>query len=142
VDRFHRAAAYPYARPDHSYVYDDGATVALDEFPGEVTAGRTPVLAFGSNAAPEQLRRKFGATPDTVIPVIRADLADFDVVYSAHLTAYGAVPATLAPSPGARLQTWVTWLDDAQLATCTKARWSPAGACRAAHRGVLRGGRR
>lgn len=116
MDRLHRATAYPNDRPDFSYVYDDGAIVALADWPGEAAAGRTPVLAFGSNAAPEQLSRKFGGVPGTVIPVVQAYLADFDVVYSAHLTAYGAVPATLASSPGTHLQTWINWLDDQQLA--------------------------
>jgi len=112
----HRATNYPYDRPDHSYVYDDGEITALDAWPGDLTTARVPVLAFGSNAAPEQLRRKFADVAGTVIPVIQADLADFDVVYSAHLTAYGAVPATLAPSPGTTLHTWITWLDADQLA--------------------------
>ncbi len=111
----HRATNYPYDRPDQSYVYDDGEITAFDVWPGEIAAGRTPVLAFGSNAAPEQLRRKFGDLAGTVIPVIQADLTNFDVVYSAHLTAYGAVPATLAPSPGTTLHTWITWLDEGQL---------------------------
>ena len=31
-----------------------------------------------------------------------ATLADFEVVYSAHLSSYGAIPATLQYSPGAR----------------------------------------
>ncbi len=110
-----RATNYPYDRPDQSYVYDDGEITAFEAWSGEITAGRTPVLAFGSNAAPEQLRRKFGDLAGTVIPIIQADLADFDVVYSAHLTAYGAVPATLAPSLGTTLHTWISWLDERQL---------------------------
>jgi hypothetical protein len=115
VARHHRALAYPYDRPGFSYLYDDGEVRRLESPEADFSAGRTAVLAFGSNAAPEQLKRKFGEIPGSVIPVVQAELADFDVVYSAHLTSYGTIPATLAPSPGVRLQTWVTWLDDAQL---------------------------
>ena len=60
------------------------------------------LLAYGSNASVAGLSRKLAAGLDgTVVPVARASLADFDVVYSAHLTSYGAVPATLQHSPGA-----------------------------------------
>jgi len=116
VARHHRALAYPYDRPDFSYLFNDGKVRPLESRTVDVATGRTAVLAFGSNAAPEQLVRKFGEIPGSVIPVVQAELADFDVVYSAHLTSYGTIPATLAPSPGTRLQTWVTWLDDDQLA--------------------------
>ena len=61
------------------------------------------LLAYGSNASVAGLSRKLAADlHQSVIPVARACLADFDVVYSAHLTSYGAVPATLQHSPGAR----------------------------------------
>ena len=43
-------------------------------------------------------------------------LRDFDVVYSAHLSPYGAVPATLQRSPGTRVSVHVLHLDDCQLA--------------------------
>ena len=71
---------------------------------------RTPVLAYGSNAAPSQLARKYHHMPDAVIPVFQAFVSDIDVVYSAHLTRYGAIPATLAASPSTILQTSMTWL--------------------------------
>ena len=113
--RHRRAYDYPYDRPDFSYLYDNGEVRRLESWSADVTTGRTAVLAFGSNAAPEQLQRKFAEIPGTVIPVVQAELADFDVIYSAHLTSYGTIPATLAPSPGTRLHTWVTWLDNDQL---------------------------
>ena len=40
------------------------------------------------------------ALPGLEMPVERAELEDFDVVYSAHVSPYGAVPATLHESPG------------------------------------------
>ncbi len=75
-----------------------------------------PVLASGSNAAPAQLTRKYAGAADAVIPVTRARLAGFDSVYNAHIAAYGSVPATLFPSPGTVLTTFVTWLDGPALA--------------------------
>ena len=61
------------------------------------------LLAYGSNASVGGLSRKLAADLHAaVVPVARGRLADFDVVYSAHLTSYGAVPATLQHAPGAR----------------------------------------
>jgi len=76
----------------------------------------TPVLAYGSNGSVQQLVRKFsGFSTFTFIPVIKAKLYDFDVVYSAHFAAYGAVPLTLQFSKGTVLHTFITFLTDAQL---------------------------
>ncbi|HET6954131.1 MAG TPA: hypothetical protein VFI47_27445 [Acidimicrobiales bacterium] len=89
---------------------------------GGEPAGRTAVLAIGSNASPTQLDRKFAAaafadpaTPEGRIPVVPATVPDVDVVYAARVAHYGAVPATLAPSPGTVAQVFVTWLTPAQL---------------------------
>jgi hypothetical protein len=112
----HRARNYPYDRAAHSFVFDGGEVLPLGDGVDDFLVGKHPVLAFGSNAAPEQLQRKYRDWPDVRFVVTRATLQDYDVVYSAHLTSYGAVPATLASSPGTELQTWVTWLDDEQLA--------------------------
>lgn len=46
----------------------------------------------------------------------RAVLGDFDVVYAAHLSSYGSVPATFQASPGTDVTVFVLWLDEAQLA--------------------------
>lgn len=52
----------------------------------------TPVLAIGSNGAPSQLERKFPASdfPETVIPVVKCALMDFDVVYACHISGYAS----------------------------------------------------
>ena len=115
LDTFHRARNYPYDRAAHSFVFDRGEIQPLPTDVEDLLAGRHPVLAFGSNAAPEQLRRKYADHDEVLFVVTRATLKDYDVVYSAHLTSYGAVPATLAPSVGTVLETWITWLDDDQL---------------------------
>ena len=111
--RLARARGYPYQFPKHSFTYRDGNAAP---FVSEAIRGRTPVLAFGSNQSPERLQQKFGHTSGTVIPVQRAQLRDFDVVYAARITSYGAVPAMLQSHPGVNVSLAVTWLDDAQLA--------------------------
>lgn len=107
-----RARGYPYPFPRESFVWSDGEELPFD--PG-LREGRTPVLAFGSNQSPVQLARKFGHQTGHSIPVERAVLHGFDVVYSAHIAAYGAVPAMLQAAPGAAVDLAITWLDDVQL---------------------------
>jgi hypothetical protein len=94
-----RALAYPYATPDRSYLYRKGEALELPPG-GPDLAGRTPLLSYGANAAPEALARKLAPLPGVEMPVLRAELEGFDVVYSAHVSPYGAVPATLLESPG------------------------------------------
>ena len=79
-------------------------------------SGRRPVLAVGSNQSPEQLIRKFNGSDLGPIPVIRARLKDFDIVYSPHVASYGSIPATLRRSPGTRVTLFVNWLTPAQVA--------------------------
>ena len=138
------AKRYPFLRPGYSFLYADGealpllslgesleeAEVEIDGRP--VAAGtllrqreiatpaplsrRTPVLAYGANAAPERLKRKFAPFGQTVFPVLNARLYGFDIVYAAHISSYGAVPATLAPSPGTVCDIAITCLDERELA--------------------------
>ena len=110
--RLSRARGYPYSIPERSFVYRDRG---IGDFDPALLAGRTPVLAIGSNQSPQRLVQKFGHDASHVIPVQRARLADFDVVYSAHIASYGAVPAMLQTCAGAAVHVAVTWLDDTQL---------------------------
>ncbi len=112
AERIRHACAYPFARPACSYLFKGGGMQPLS--PG-ATEGRIPVLASGSNAAPLRLAAKFGGDDDA-IPVTRAVLHDFAVVFAGHFTGYGAIPATLAPQPGARTKIWITWLTPSQRA--------------------------
>jgi hypothetical protein len=114
-----RAITYPYAAPPHSYLYDASAPGLWRPLPADaaVLEGRTPVLAAGSNRAPERLAQKFQSLfPEARIPVTRAHLTGFDSVYCAHVTSYGSVPATLHPSPGTTVTLHITWLDADELA--------------------------
>lgn len=94
-----RALAYPFATPERSYLYRDGRAEELPAA-GPHLSGRTPLLSYGANAAPEALARKLASLPGLEMPVLRAELEGFDVVYSAHVSPYGAVPATLVENPG------------------------------------------
>jgi hypothetical protein len=116
VHPLHRAKAYPYRIPDYSYLLVDGSCQALPRgAPLPDLSGRRPVLACGSNQSPEQLGRKFGGGDGDAILVTRAWLEGFDVVYSAHFSSYGAIPATLQRAPGTTVGLSITWLTPTQL---------------------------
>lgn len=107
-----RAAGYPYDITAHSFTFADGAAAPFDP---DLRAGRRPVIGYGSNQSPIRLRQKYG-TDHAPIPVQRAWLDDHDVVYSAHFSSYGSLPAALRHVPGTRVAVAVNWLSDAELA--------------------------
>jgi len=74
------------------------------------------VLAVGSNQSPLQLARKFRGADWGEIPTARVHLQDFDTVYSAHVTGYGSIAATLHASPGTCVALYVNWMTSDQLA--------------------------
>jgi len=49
------------------------------------------------------------------LPMIYAELLDFDVVYSAHISPYGAVPSTLQRSPGTQAPVHIAYPTAEQL---------------------------
>ena len=135
------AKGYPYEAPASSYLFRQGAIDRSPpaEWPNDSFAGRFPVIAHGSNRAPEQLKRKYvpesgeqsrGIGSDRIpfeasalkpsrstddIPVTLTRLYDYEVVYSAHMTRYGAVAANLQHAPGAAVDIFITWLNAPQL---------------------------
>ncbi len=118
--RLARARDYPYDLRRESYLFAAGRVRPMPD-PGAARAARVPVLAYGSNQSPAQLQRKFGhlaaaGGAEAAIPVQRARLAGFDVVYSAHFTNYGSLPAMLRVAPGTTVGVAVTWLTETQLA--------------------------
>jgi len=113
-----RAFDYPYATPDRSYLYLDGEARELPAAGMDLSA-RAPLLSYGANAAPDALARKLAALPGIEMPVLRSELEGFDVVYSAHVSPYGAVPATLLESPGTTTPVFVTHPTAEQLALLT-----------------------
>ncbi len=123
-----RAVGYPWERPSGSYLLagaevellgDVGAAERdrlLDCFAGG-GSGRLPVLAIGSNAAPEALERKFAHFTDErdrTVLALSGRLREFDVGAAAQPTLYGAMPATLFPSPGTTVATAVLWVTPTQ----------------------------
>ncbi len=108
-----RALGYPYAIPSSSYALVEGRAVDVGAATVDL-AERVALLAYGSNAAPEVLAAKLAAAPDPVA-VLRTVLRDFDVVYSAHVSPYGSVPATLRRSPGTEVRAFIAYLTDEQL---------------------------
>jgi len=113
LDPVVRALTYPYPAPAHDYLFRDGRAQPVAALSPRDRDGRVPVLAIGSNRAPEQLQRKFADMPGAEIAVERVRLAGFDVVHSAHLSGYAALAATLLQAPGVVAEVCVTWLPPA-----------------------------
>ena len=115
------ALGYPWSRPPGSYRLRDGEVLPYDGVAGD---DRYPILAFGSNASPSALTRKFAhfeAARDRDVEVLAGDLHDFDVGPAAAIAAYGAMPATIFASPGTRVRAAVVYATDAQ---ATQLTWS------------------
>jgi hypothetical protein len=111
-----RALAYPYDPPAGSFVQLGDRTLPVP--PGEIDVeGRRALLAYGANASPEALTRKLATLPPEPIPVLRVSLRGWDVVYSAHVTRYGAVPAAIVPSPGTVASVHLVFPNEAQMET-------------------------
>src|ERR1700742_5002265 len=94
-----RALAYPYAPPAGSFVQIGDRTLPVP--PEEIdVAGRRALLAYGANASPEALTPQLAPLQLRPIALLRVALSGWDVVYSAHVTRYGSVPAAVVPTPG------------------------------------------
>ena len=122
LSEYERASLYPYMAPEGSYLLAKGRLFQLNQRDLEEVVqvqtdpllfGRTPVLAVGSNRAPYQLLRKFGS--EAIVPVTSARLHHCDVVHTALVSYYGAIPCTAFPSLGTITELKVVWLDKDQL---------------------------
>lgn len=130
-----RAVGYPWTRPAGSYQLTSAGVELLED----LTTGqrervlarflsdgneRLAVLAFGSNAAPETLKQKFAHFPeedDRAVLALTGRLHDFDVGAAAQPSMYGAMPATLFPSPRTEVCATVLWVTPTQF---TQLAWS------------------
>lgn len=95
------------------------ADLLVDDLGPDSLRARLPVLAYGANRTAEALERKRalpGFPAEESILVLRARLHDLDVVYSAHLSPYGSVGATLQRSPGTAVEVCLMLLTELQLA--------------------------
>jgi hypothetical protein len=129
-----RALGYPWERPAGSYEWREGEARPLAELEEPeredlieryaAADPRLPLLAIGSNAAPEVLARKLGhftEEEDRAALVLSGHLHEFDVGAAAQPTIYGSMPATVFESPGTAVAASVLWLTPAQFTQLT---WS------------------
>lgn len=135
AEALERAVGYPWARPPGSYELRGGearllASLAAGEREELIeryrapAAGRVPLLAIGSNAAPEALERKlahFEEAEDRALLALTGWLRDFDVGAAATVALYGSMPATVFPSEGTEVAATVLWVTAAQFTQLT---WS------------------
>ena len=112
-----RAFGYPWPRPPTSFLLEDDTAAPLDDLPDVATEARYPLLAFGSNGAPDTLIRKLAGLPpeERRLPVVAGSLHDFDVGAAVFPTFYSSLPATLFPSPGTALRASILWVTEPQL---------------------------
>jgi hypothetical protein len=133
-------SVYPGPTPEHSYLLVGNQIFGLEPRPGGLggweasdrpgvtldgllarcsatpTVSRSAVLAFGSNASPPQLARKFAGVPGSAIPVVRGTVFGLRLAFSAHINRLGYIPAAVrSAGSGVRLPVWVTFLDGDQL---------------------------
>lgn len=118
------ALAYPWARPEGSYVLRDGVVTAVEDraVVEEFAEGRYPLVAFGANGAPSRLQERFADFPearDRNALVLTGWLHEVDVAAQATPTAFGYVPAVLVACPGTAVRASVLWLTSNQLAKIT-----------------------
>ncbi len=130
-----RAIAYPWTRPPGSYILRDTEVELLAELSADARecilseltsaeSGRSPLLAIGSNAAPNTLKRKFAhfdTVADRTVLAVTGHLREFDVGVAANPTVYGSMPATIFPSPGTAVRSTVLWVTPEQFTQLT---WS------------------
>lgn len=111
-------ALYPDARNRVNrgpLLYRAGKCFPLEH--GTDLAGRTALLAVGSNGYPRQLHDKLAGTSADLqgVPLLPIILKGFDVAFCPVRSRKGYVPVTLAERPGATCLTWLQWLTTDQL---------------------------
>ncbi len=130
---FEHGLRYPWTRPERSYLLRDGETALLHEIDEAERAAvlehhlgpaaeRVALLAFGANVAPKNLAVKLAhhaQVEDREVLVLAGELHDLDVVACAAVAVYGAMPATLAASPGTKVRAAVMLVNATQLTTLT-----------------------
>ena len=92
------------------------ALVLCDAAP---VVARHPVVSFGSNSAPAQLRDKFAALDPAsrIVPVVRGVISGLSLGHSPHVSIPGYLPFVLvADGSVSALPVYVLWLDSFQLA--------------------------
>jgi hypothetical protein len=75
---------------------------------------RYMIIGYGSNVNPAQLQMKFDSIQG-IIPVLKGKLKNYDVVYAAFSSPYGAIPATIEQDEGTTVEVWANFLDEKQM---------------------------
>ena len=144
LDKIAFAERYPFNIPTRSYVVVHGSVYYLDHFNIEsplssiVTLGNgrpvsiseidvakdcrfLPFVSFGSNAAEDQLIRKFNVL-DMKYPIfcVKGIVEDIVPVYSSHFARYGSIPATGYFEAGARSLLFCVFLPEPLVSTMHK----------------------
>lgn len=133
---FVNGEAYPYEYIGKDPLVDSslrvgGKVIQVDTFLKDTVRGknslraqpmntRTPIIAYGSNAAVSALKRKFMsekfARGWAVIPVLKGTIKDFEVIHAAHFVPVnGSFPAGIQYRSGAESEVWITFLDDVEM---------------------------
>lgn len=127
-DDYRHATGYPWQRPEGSYLLRHGEVEPLDDAAqlSQLAGGeRTALIAFGSNGAPDVLRRKLSSLPDPgELAVLTGHLEGFEIVPSAHVAIYGALPATIVRAPEGHARASLLLVDDAQLDVIGLTEWN------------------
>jgi hypothetical protein len=87
------AGEYPFGRARASF------SLNAERRPARGAWG-PPVVAYGANGSPEVMARKLPGAP---VIAFAGTLHGWAVVHSAHVSPYGAVPATILPAPDERV---------------------------------------
>jgi hypothetical protein len=109
---------------DSAIIEVDGTQMSVQSFlkksglENAAKAKRTAILGYGANASPSALVSKYSPpkyqlTP--VIPVVRASINDFDVVFSDVIGYYGTLQAALWYQPGVQTDVVINYLDQNEL---------------------------
>lgn len=86
----------------------------------EPMSARTPILAYGSNAAVSALKRKFisdkFARGWAILPVLKGTIKNFEVVHAAHFVPVnGSFPAGIAYNAATESEIWLSFLDEKEM---------------------------
>ena len=100
------AGEYPFGRAAGSFFLNGGERILSERAGADAPA---PLIAYGANASPERLAGTLAGAP---VAALAGRLRGWAVVHSAHVSPYGAVPATIVPEPGAVAEVHVLLLAD------------------------------
>ncbi len=101
----------------HTYIETGDGHVSVNDFLRRHQVAtleeRIPLIAYGTNPCPAQLRYKFGPIDNMIVPVIKGSIKGWDTVYK-FIFRGGYAYAQLIPAEPVTVEAWVTLLDQVQ----------------------------